>query len=300
MIYDIIIVGAGTAGLSAALYAARSGKRVLVFEEKNAGGQIIDSPEVDNYPGIGRISGFQFIQGLEKQVKDAGAELQLAKVTCVKEADGIKEVSAGDAVFRAGTVILAMGLKKRRLGLKREEELIGRGVSYCAVCDGAFYRDRDVAVVGGGNTALEDAVFLSGYCRMVYLVHRRDCFRGETSIVNQLKEKANVRFVMESEVTSLQGTDKLTSVFCKNRAGEISELQVSGVFVAVGQIPQNEIVSGLVTLSEDGYIQADETCITSAPGIFAAGDCRTKQVRQLVTAAADGAVAALEACKYAG
>lgn len=295
----MIIAGAGTAGLSAAVYGARAGKSVLVLESKNIGGQIIDSPEVDNYPGIKCISGFEFIRGLQEQAAEAGAEIKNSSVESVADRGRIKEVRTPGAIFESRTLILATGVVHRKLGLEGEERLTGQGVSYCAVCDGAFYRGKDVAVVGGGNTALEDAAYLSGYCRKVYLIHRRDQFRGQSGLVDTLLRKKNVEFILESVVSSFRGNEKLEGVIVKNTVTNIiSELKVSGIFVAIGQMPQNEKFADVVAIDSDGYILADEFCRTSTPGIFAAGDCRVKKVRQLVTAAADGAAAALEACEY--
>lgn len=297
--YDMIIAGAGTAGLSAAIYGARAGKSVLVLESKNIGGQIVNSPEVDNYPGIKSISGFEFIRGLQEQAAEAGAEIKNLSAESVADQGVIKEVRTREGIFESRVLILATGVVYRKLGLEGEERLTGQGVSYCAVCDGAFYRGKDVAVVGGGNTALEDAVYLSGYCRKVYLIHRRDQFRGQSGLVDTLLRKENVEFILESVVCSLRGDEKLERVIVKNTVTNIiSELRVSGIFVAIGQIPQNKRFADVVAVDSDGYILADESCRTSTPGILAAGDCRVKKVRQLVTAAADGAVAALEACEY--
>lgn len=295
--YDIIVVGAGTAGLTAALYGARAGKRVLVLEQKNAGGQIVNSPEVDNYPGIKHISGFEFIQGLQEQAEEAGAEFRYASAEAIRCEGEKKLVRCGDEELACNSIILATGMVYRKLGLEREEQLTGKGVSYCAVCDGAFFRGKDTAVVGGGNTALEDALYLSEICRKVWLIHRRDRFRGENAAVNRLLQTKNVEFILDSVVTQFRGEEQLSGIIVKNRAtGVVSELPVSGVFVAVGQMPENERFQDVVELDTHGYIKADESCRTSVPGIFAAGDCRTKQVHQLVTAAADGAVAALAAC----
>ena len=294
--YDIIVVGAGTAGLSAAVYGARAGKRVLVLEQKNAGGQIVNSPEVDNYPGIKHISGFEFIQGLQEQAEEAGAQFQYAPAEAIR-CDGEKKlVRCGDEELACNTIILATGMVYRKLGLVQEEHLTGKGVSYCAVCDGAFFRGKDTAVVGG-NTALEDALYLSEICRKVYLIHRRDRFRGENTMVNKLLQIKNVEFILDSVVTELRGKEQLSGIIVKNKiSGIVNELSVNGLFVAVGQIPENERFRDVVELDAHGYIKADESCRTSVPGIYAAGDCRTKQVHQLVTAAADGAVAALAAC----
>lgn len=295
--YDIIVVGAGTAGLSAAVYGARAGKRVLVLEQKNAGGQIVNSPEIDNYPGIKHISGFEFIQGLQEQAEEAGAQIRYAPAEAIRCEGEKKLVGCGAEELSCDSIILATGMVYRKLGLDQEEQLTGKGVSYCAVCDGAFFRGKDTAVVGGGNTALEDALYLSEVCRKVWLIHRRDRFRGENAMVNKLLQLKNVEFVLDSVVTELRGKEQLSGIIVKNRiSGIVSELSVSGVFVAVGQMPENERFRDVVELDSNGYIKADESCHTSVPGIYAAGDCRTKQVHQLVTAAADGAVAALAAC----
>lgn len=299
--YDIIIIGAGTAGLTAALYGARAGKKVLVLEEKINGGQIVNSPEVENYPGIRHISGFQFIQELQQQAEAVGAEIVNRGAERLVDQGERKIVMTGGKLYESRTAILSTGVVRRKLGLEREDELTGCGVSYCAVCDGAFYRDKRVAVVGGGNTALEDAHFLSAHCKRVYLIHRRDRFRGEARLVNALLKKDNVELVLETTVTALRGEGHLESLQVKNvRTNVVSELAVNGLFVAIGQKPRNEQFSGVVSLDGQGYIQADESCRTDAAGIFAAGDCRTKKVRQLVTAAADGAVAALAACESCG
>lgn len=297
--YDIIVIGAGTAGLTAAVYGARAGKKVLVLEARQAGGQIVNSPKVENYPGIKFISGFEFIRDLKEQAEAMGAVVQEGMVERIIDRGEKKAVLAGGDELECGAVIIAAGTSYRKLGLEREEEMTGSGVSYCAVCDGAFYRQKDVAVVGGGNTALEDALFLADHCRKVYVIHRRDCFRGESHLVDSLYHRKNVEFVLESVVTSLRGKTHLETIIIKNTVtGVVHEKRINGLFVAVGQRPDNERFADIVKLGENGYIQADETCRTSAPGIFAAGDCRTKDVRQLVTAAADGAVAALAACGY--
>lgn len=304
--YDIIIIGAGTAGLSAAIYGVRAGKKVLILEEKNYGGQIINSPEIENYPGIRKISGYEFAKNLFEQATELGAEYRQERVTGIKDNGEKKQVlskaaSGEEKNYETRTVILATGVKRRMLGVEREEELVGAGVSYCATCDGMFFRGREVAVVGGGNTALEDAMFLSGYCKKVYVIHRREEFRGEDKMVQNLKEKENVTFLLNSVVTKLQGDKMLEGILLKDvRTGKEQDLKVSGVFVAIGQIPDNEAFADLVETDETGYIQASEDCETKVPGIYTAGDCRTKAVRQLATAASDGAVAALAACEYMG
>ncbi len=299
--YDIIIVGGGTAGLSAAIYGVRAGKRVLVLEQKNYGGQIINSPEVENYPGIKKISGFEFATGLYEQATGLGAEFELGRVIRIEEDGEKKRVVTEEKEYEAKTVILATGAKNRPLGVEREEQFIGAGVSYCATCDGAFFRNREVAVVGGGNTALEDAIFLSGYCSKVYVIHRRDEFRGEEKLAEALRKKENVEFVLNAVVTELKGDTSLEGIIVKNViTGEQTEKAVSGLFVAIGQMPDNNAFTNLIAVDEKGYIQAAEDCRTETPGVFTAGDCRTKAVRQLATAASDGAVAGLAACEYIG
>lgn len=297
--YDIIVIGAGTAGLTAAVYGVRAGRRVLVLEEKVYGGQIISAVEVENYPGIRHISGYEFAENLYRQATDLGAEVKYEKALNIREENGKKRVETSRSAYTCGAVILATGARNRKLGLDREEELTGRGISYCATCDGAFCRGRDAAVVGGGNTALEDALFLSGYCRKVYLIHRRDRVRGEERLAEALREKDNVEWCLESRVVRLNGAGQLESVVIDQKGTE-KELKVPALFVAVGQEPDNRAFSGVAELDGYGYVKAGEDCRTGREGIFAAGDCRTKEVRQLATAAADGAVAALAACAYLG
>lgn len=297
--HDIIIVGAGVAGLSAAIYGLRAGKTVLLFEEKTYGGQIINTPEIENYPGIKKVSGFEFATNLYEQAIELGAEVKYEKVLGISDESDIKIVDTDSDKYESKTVILATGAKNRPLGIDREQELIGAGVSYCATCDGAFFRGKDVAVVGGGNTALEDAQFLSNYCNKVYIIHRRDSFRGENKHVDILKNKPNVEFVLNSNVTKLLGEERLEAIEVTDKLTEVkSEIPVSGVFVAIGQKPDNEAFDELVVTDDYGYIEAGEDCKTGTKGIYVAGDCRTKTVRQLTTAAADGAVAALAACEY--
>lgn len=296
--YDIIIVGAGTAGLSAAIYGVRAGKRVLLLEAGMYGGQIVSSFEIENYPGLKKVSGPEFADALYEQAMALGAELLYEKVTGMSVTQGNKRIVTEKQDYLCKSVILATGARSRPLGLAREQELIGRGVSYCAACDGAFFKGKDVAVVGGGNTALEDAKLLSAYCRNVRVIHRRDEFRGEERLLDFLKEKENVSFFLNSEVVELLGTDRLSGISVRNKKKQTREqINVEGLFIAVGQMPDNEAFAGVVAL-ENGYIKAGEDCRTSAPGVFTAGDCRTKQIRQLTTAAADGAVAGLAASNF--
>ncbi|MCI9603551.1 MAG: thioredoxin-disulfide reductase [Ruminococcus sp.] len=297
--YDIGIIGGGTAGMTAAIYGQRAGKRTVIIEAMNYGGQITVSPKVENYPGIASVSGAEFSMNLLDQAMKLGAETELEQVTGIREEDGIKVIETEGKEYPCRTVIIATGVTHRHLGLDREEALLGAGVSYCATCDGAFFKGKDVAVIGGGNTALQDAEFLSNYCNKVYLVHRRDEFRGEAGLVEPLKRKENVEFVLSATVKELVGQTVVEGLILNNKkTGEDFQISVSGVFAAIGQVPENQAFAGLVRLDDSGFIAASEDCVTSCPGIFAAGDCRTKEVRQLTTAAADGAVAALAACKY--
>ena len=296
---DIIIVGAGPAGLSAAIYARRAGMNTVVYEAESYGGQIINTPEIENYPAIAKISGFDFADGLYKQAEALGAEIKFDKVTEIRPVEGGFEVAteySGNETCKA--VVLAVGAKNRHMGIAREEELTGKGVSYCATCDGAFYKGKTVAVTGGGNTAVEDAIYLCGMAEKVYLVHRRNEFRAEETLVNAAKAIENLEFVTPYVVKELKGEPKLSSVILENREdGSEKELTVDGLFVAIGQEPATASFKDLVTLS-GGYIEAGEDCRTNVPGIFAAGDGRTKKVRQLTTACADGAVAALAAVDF--
>ncbi len=299
LMYDVIIIGAGTAGLSAAIYAVRAGKSALVLEAKAYGGQIINTPEVENYPGIKNISGFEFATGLFEQAKDAGAVIKTQGVLEVKKEADIFTVTTKRNVYESKALIIATGATNRPLGLEREKEMIGKGISYCATCDGAFFKGKDVAVIGGGNTALEDAGFLSNYCRKVYIVHRRDAFRGEPATLERLKAKENVELVLDSVSVELTGEDRVSGLEVKNvKTGELRKLDVDGIFVAIGQIPSNALFKDFVALDAAGYVVAGENCRTDVKGVFAAGDCRTKKIRQLTTAASDGAIAALEACEY--
>ena len=299
---DVIIIGAGPAGLSAAIYVQRAGKSALVLEAMTYGGQIINTPEVENYPGIQKISGFDFATALYEQAVSLGAELVFDRAEKIEKKEELLQVTtAGGSVYEAKAVILATGAKNRKLGIEREQELTGRGVSYCATCDGAFYKGKPVAVNGGGNTALEDAMFLSNYCSRVYVIHRREGFRGEPQALEALRAKDNVEFVLNATVTGLLGEPKLTGVKVTDKlTGETRVLEVEGLFVAIGQEPENHGFENVVALDPLGYISAGEDCTTGTPGVFTAGDCRTKAVRQLTTAASDGAVAALAACSYIG
>ena len=296
--YDIIIIGAGPAGLTAAIYARRASKKVLVLEAKTYGGQIINTLDIENYPAAAHISGFDFATNLYNQAKELGAEIVFEKVIEIKNNDLEKEVHTSKNIYKSKTLIIATGSDNRKLGLDNEDALIGKGISYCATCDGAFYKKKDVAVVGGGNTALEDALYLADIVNKVYLIHRRDEFRGEESTIKKLQEKNNVEFIYNSNVTKLNANEKLENIEVTNKDGSKKTLEVAGLFIAIGRIPENENFKELINTDESGYIKAGEDCKTNIEGIFVAGDNRTKEVRQLVTATSDGAISATAAIKY--
>ena len=296
--YDVLIIGGGPAGLTAAVYALRAGKSVLVLEKAAFGGQITWSPKVENFPGSVSLTGNEIGDMLLNQALEQGAEVELEEIEKIeKTPSGFKAISAGGAVFEGKALISALGAKPRMMGIEKENELIGNGVCFCAVCDGAFYSGKDVAVYGGGNSALQDALLLSETCSKVYLIHRRDSFRGEAKLTEALKSKANVEFILNATITGLSGESELTGVEI-NQAGEVRSLPVEGLFVAIGHAPDNSIISEFAALDKSGYADSDESCLTKTPGLFAAGDCRRKSVRQVATACSDGAVAALGACSY--
>ncbi len=298
--YDVIVIGGGTAGMTAALYILRTGKKVLILEAENVGGQIAYSPRVENYPGIPQISGSAFASQLFEQVLALGAAFELETVLAVRDAGRFKYVVTEETEYACTSVVIATGVTHRHLNIEGEADLAGSGISYCAVCDGAFFKDKIVAVAGGGNTALQSALFLSSLCKKVILIHRRDEFRAESTLVNQLRTKNNAIFLTSSRIRGLLGTRELEGLMVEEiKTGRVYRLPVEGLFVSIGQVPRNDCFAALLQLDENGYIAAGEDCRTSADGIFAAGDCRTKAVRQLTTAAADGAVAGLAACLYA-
>ena len=293
---DIIIIGGGIAGLTAAVYALRSGKSVLLFEKKAYGGQISQSHAVENYPGLKNISGAELSMTLHAQAKDFGCEFKNEIVTKVIDGE-IKKVITNKGEYEAKAVIFAMGAEPRKSGLENEQSLIGRGLSYCAVCDGNFFRNRETMVVGGGSTAVQDALYLAEICKKVYLVHRREGFRAEESLVNKLREKDNVEFILDSVLISAVAAPLLKSVTVKNvKTDEEREVAVNGLFLAIGQVPATKDFADILPLDEYGYVKAGEDCKVKE-GIYIAGDCRQKPVRQLTTAAADGTVAATLACE---
>lgn len=301
--YDVVIIGAGIAGLTAAIYVRRSNKTVLVLEGQAYGGQIINTLQIENWPGDYGVSGVNLMQKIYKQATELGAEVEFEEVEVVEKVGEDFVIKTEDGEYKAGAVILAVGAEDKKLGIEREAELTGRGVSYCATCDGAFYKGKNVAVIGGGNTALYDAVYLADIADKVHVVHRRDEFRGDAVLVEKLKRKENVEFVLGYVPEQILGDDRVAGVKLAPSGkvdSVISEkiLYVDGIFVAIGKKPATEKFAELVKLDENGYIVASEDCRTSCDGVYVAGDCRTKDIRQLVTAAADGAVAADAAVNY--
>lgn len=298
-LYDIAVVGSGPAGLTAALYARRAGKSVLVLEKENFGGQITYSPKVENYPTKLEISGAELSEQMLEQAQAQGAVFEMDNITDIAKENDVFTLQGDYGEYQARTVILATGSKHRTLGLPNEENLVGSGVCYCAVCDGAFFKGQDVAVIGGGNTALQDTVLLAQTCKSVTIVQNLPTLTGEQALQDKIAALPNVKIIVDATVSALQGNDALTGLTI-SRGGNEETLAVSGVFVAIGQKPENEAFASLAGLNEYGYIVADEACTTQTEGLFVAGDCRTKAVRQVVTATADGAIAALAACRYLG
>lgn len=296
---DILIIGGGPAGLTAAVYAARAGKTVTVCEQESFGGQIAQAHQVDNYPALPGVSGMELGDRLCSQAMDAGASVEFTGVTSlVKEADGTFTAQSDDGEIKAKAVIFAAGAKPRPMGVEREQELTGSGVGYCALCDGAFFKGKDVAVVGGGNTAFSDALFLADICRSVTLIHRRAGFRAEHPLIEAVNKAENIRILTPYTVEGLVGTDKLEALKLTHReTGETVTIPADGVFVALGRVPDCSLIADLVDLDDHGFVAAGEDCRTKTPGLYVAGDCRSKAVRQLTTAVADGTVAATLACE---
>lgn len=298
---DIAVIGGGPAGLTAALYAARAGKNVTVYERECIGGQITRAPQVENYPGSGRVSGLQLGDRMAAQAEAAGAVISLTDVQKIaKESSGIFRLDTDDGEYCAKAVIYACGARPRTLGLPGEAELVGHGISYCALCDGSFFKDRDVTAVGGGNSAFDDALLLSERCHHVTLIHRRGSFSAEQILVERAKQRNNISLLTDMTVSELiQENGQLTGLALKNKIGKDETLPVSGLFVALGRLPDTELLTDLAALDENGYVISDEKmAVSETPGLFIAGDCRIKSVRQLTTAVSDGTVAAVAACTY--
>ncbi|MBQ8199635.1 MAG: thioredoxin-disulfide reductase [Lachnospiraceae bacterium] len=291
LIYDVVIIGSGPAGMAAGIYAKRAGLAVVILEKTGiSGGQVLSTYEVDNYPGLPMSNGFDLSEKFREHAEHLGVEIKAAAVERIEDRGETKLLYTEDETYETRTVILATGAEHAKLGVPGEEELTGMGVSYCATCDGAFFRGRTVAVIGGGDVAVEDAIFLARGCEKVYLIHRREELRAAKILQDALMKLPNVEILWNCELKEIQGEDQVENLLIyNNKTQQTNPLAVSGVFIAVGNVPNTDLVKGLVDMDEKGYIIADETCATSVPGIFAAGDVRTKQLRQIITAAADGA-----------
>lgn len=299
--YDIIVVGGGPAGLTAAIYALRAGKNVLVIEKGGFGGQIAFSPKVENIPGFSQIGGSEFAEQLTEQALALGADAEIETVTAVTKTGNVFTVATEEGnIFEGKAVILAVGVKHRLLGLPGEEDLVGNGISFCAVCDGAFYAGQDTAMIGGGNSALQEALLLSEVCRKVTVVQNLPTFTGEAKLAEALMAKDNVEVLFSTLVTGyVQENGTLTGLTVRREeTGEEKAIPVDGAFLAIGLVPENGAFADLAKLDERGYFAADEQCLGDVDGVFVAGDCRRKNIRQVVTAASDGAVAAMAACRY--
>lgn len=297
--YDIIIIGAGPAGLTAALYALRAGKSVLVIEKGVFGGQMTFSPKIENFPTAMEVSGTELADKMVEQVLNHGADMEMDTVLGVEDLGTTKKVHGEYADYEAKAVIIATGAAHRHLGIDREEDFIGNGISFCAVCDGAFYKDHDVVVIGGGNSAMQEAILLSKTSRKVTMVQNLAALTGEGKLAEEIEKAENITVIYNSVVQSILGEDSFGGITIRNTlTGETEQLQADGMFVAIGLVPETGSFKELITLDKFGYVDADESCFTNVPGIFTAGDCRKKAVRQITTAAADGAVAALAACKF--
>ena len=296
--YDIIIVGAGPAGLTAAIYARRAGKSVLVLEKDTFGGQVTFSPKLENYPGFQEISGNELAQRMLEQAMALGAEIDMDTVTEVLDGE-VKTVVGEAGRYEARSVIIAAGARHRRLNLPGEENFIGNGISFCAVCDGAFFKDQHVAVIGGGNTALQEIALLADICKKVTVVQNLAFLTGEEKMIQLLQSKNNIDYIYNTVVTGYEGETSLQAIRLLNtETQETSRLEIDGIFLAIGTAPENDAYQKVAKLNEYGYIVSDESCRTETPGIFVAGDCRTKAYRQVATAISDGAAAALNACRF--
>ena len=298
--YDMIIVGAGPAGLTAAIYARRANKTVLLLEKAAFGGQITFSPKVENYPGFDSVSGSELADHFVEQALGQGAEVEIETVNGIRDEGAYKVVTTEDGnEYEGKTVIIAAGARHRHLGLENEETHIGEGISFCAVCDGAFYKNKTVALVGGGNSALQEAILLSEGCKKVYVVQNLDCLTGEMRLQETLQKRGNVEVLLGTVVEALPAATPLDRVTLRRLADDhVYDLEVDGLFVAIGLVPENDAFANVAALDERGYVAAGEDCRTATPGVFVAGDCRQKTVRQVTTATGDGAVAAIAACQY--
>lgn len=304
MIYDILIIGGGPAGLTAALYSKRAGKNVLIIERMMPGGQVALTSEIENYPGFSKIDGFTLAEKMTEQVMNLGVEIIYSEVLDFNIEDKIKKVKTHNGTFEGKTIILCLGASAKQLNLTNEKEFLGKGVSYCASCDGNFFKDKEVAIVGGGNTSLEEALYLSNLAKRVYLIHRRDAFRGEQILADKIKaadmdEKNPIKMILNSAVIGINGKDKVESIKVKNLlSNETADLKLDGLFIAIGRKPDTELLSGKIKLNDSGYIIVNDKMETNIPGVFAAGDVIEKQFRQIITACNDGAIASLNVNDY--
>ena len=301
-LYDIIIIGGGPAGLTAAIYACRSGAKTLLIEEFACGGQTLNTYEIKNFPSYKNISGSDLSQKMEKQARELGAEILYGKVQDVDFSGKIKQISTKKADYESKSVILCLGAKPRTLGLENEQKFTGRGVSYCAVCDGEFFRDKVVAIVGGGNSAMEDVAYLTNLAKKTYLINRSERFRAIPTLVEKMQQLVcdnKIALLQNSNVTKINGENKLESIDVKNSVtGEVQNIKLDGLFIEIGRVSDTNFLKGQVELDEYGYIKANEQLMTNIQGVFVAGDCRQKIVRQIITACGDGAVAATNALNY--
>ena len=300
--YDVAIIGGGPAGLTAGIYAARAGKSTAVIERGLIGGQITFTDSIDNFPAAPGMNGAEYAMKIQSQAESFGAEIIMDEITEVAAPEtegGTFKIKGNSDEYEATAVVLATGLDNRKMGISGEDGLISRGISFCAVCDGAFFRNKEVAVYGGGNTAVEDAVFLVNICSKVTIIHRRDRFRAEQAVIDELKVHDNVEFIMSSNVVGVNGDKALESITVKNNeTGETRDIAVSALFVAIGKIPNSKPFANLVATNEAGYFDIGESCEAGTPGVFVAGDGRSKELRQLTTAVSDGSIAATKACHY--
>lgn len=297
--YDIIIIGAGPSGMTAGIYAEQARKNVLILEKDTYGGQILKADKVKNYPGFNEISGFEFATKLYNQLKELEPNIKFEEVIEIKNFEDYKEVITKKGSYKTKSIIIASGAQNRKLELPNEDNLIGKGISYCATCDGMFFKDKIVAITGGGNTAIDDALYLSNIVKKLYLIYRQNDFRIESINLSKLKEKENVEFILNSNIIDIKGNNKLENITVKNNnTNEESTLNIEGLFIAIGHIPVSSMCKNIIDTDEKGYIISKEDCKTNIDGIFAAGDIRIKDIRQLTTACSDGTVAALNACKY--
>ena len=297
--YDIVVIGAGPAGMTAALYAARADRNVLLLEKESFGGQVVFSPKIENYPGFMQMSGNEFADKLIEQVLEQGVTVELDEAVEIRDGKNKTVVCASGTEYECGAVIIATGSKHRMLGLEGEESFVGNGISFCAVCDGAFYQGQNVAVIGGGNSALQEAVLLSDLCKKVTIVQNLDYLTGEGKLISLLATRDNVEYIYGATVERFLGAGELTGLILDQKGTKV-RLDVDGVFVAIGQVPVNDAFAPVAELDARGYVLAGEDCLTKTPGVFVAGDCRTKNIRQITTACGDGAVAAMTACRYLG